>query len=477
MTLDELSDEIKRNDSIKKTSVFFDYIKKLEDWSSFTAISTTPTLNSATVELAKVDNLFKFRCKDLISTPQEPVNYQRSGYGFTAQFVLKRKSESFVIPFGSSKMTMSLDDSEYFIKGEIRNLHSEGLKTRYLYQVAILQAKFHPTQRLSAFITSAGIKIDNYLRYVGLIRSMFYDIFDFEIDNKTYIAIESRMVFNNEKFLEIVSAVRYSIAFVTGTLYQGETYYFASKDADFSLIEEFGYESNNKRTIKSYSTIVPDELIKGISMQKKYGDTKLPMIVFNEIVEKSISQPELLRCIRLISEAGDLPLELKTSIYSVAIETMRNIVQRKPTKNSTPFKDAKIAKNFILAVKEILDEIPLDSFNSKEAVVKKVENINQVGNTESYIEAFKALGISLTTDDIEALKMRNQFLHGRIPFDFDYESAESELNFVSDKLFQLVSYLILKYCGFHGIVLSQANLRLLMNKEKPKGDKDILRII
>ena len=61
--------------------------------------------------------------------------------------------------------------------------------------------------------------------------------------------------------------------------------------------------------------------------------------------------------------------------------------------------------------------------------------------------------MELTGNDEEALLKRNDFLHGRIPFEDEDESKkDQELRYITYKLHFLVSILILKYAGFEGFV-------------------------
>lgn len=96
-------------------------------------------------------------------------------------------------------------------------------------------------------------------------------------------------------------------------------------------------------------------------------------------------------------------------------------------------------------------------------IFKKLEQLNQVGNKDSLILSFKILKIGLSEDDIRCINMRNDFLHGRIPFDSENDPKAFELHHIVYKIHLLVCSLILKYSGFNGLILNNIKLTDLLH--------------
>lgn len=474
MKLEELREYVKQNGLQKNFQHQIEFVVGLKEWKEFTAISEIPTLNNAKIEVKKGEKAFYHRCKELSNSDVAPVNFQSKGYGFKEKFYLLNSDYKLTVPKGVNIMNMSFRDSEYYIKGNIRVLHSENLKAHENYYRAIMPISNTPHEDITRFFKTSGFKVDQYLKFGGLIRIEAFDIFEYNCKNQTYLIVDSRNKLKFEDFEQLYKKIIYCYSFIIGHLFREEVYYFAYEKPEFQGITEFGYESED-RTVRSFSTIIPYRLISALKKNQQFGETRLSQLQFDKIFKEVNTHPELFRCVILMTEAGNLPLELKTSIYSVCIETMRNLIKERNKNRIKPFKKKSKSREFIKSVKSILADIPDEEFNSRESIVKKIENINQIGNTESFIETFNSQEINLSEDDIKALKMRNEFLHGRIPFD-SYED-DSELRYISDKLFQLVSYLIFKYCGYSGYVLNQANLRLLLNNKKLQDEKFVIRRI
>ena len=95
--------------------------------------------------------------------------------------------------------------------------------------------------------------------------------------------------------------------------------------------------------------------------------------------------------------------------------------------------------------------------------MKKVENLNTLGNNDSFIWAFKLVEYELSKEDKKYIQLRNRFLHGNVPFDNEVEQSKNEalLDITTNTHF-LVCGLLLKYVGYEGVVkdlLSYINLK------------------
>jgi len=168
-----------------------------------------------------------------------------------------------------------------------------------------------------------------------------------------------------------------------------------------------------------------------------------------------------------MTESSNYPLEIKASTYSVALETIKNIIIEDNQEKINPFKSKKVASSTIKILKSEIEKIDDSEFNSKESVLNKVEQLNQVGNKDSLILSFKLLNLTLTEDDKRCINMRNDFLHGRIPYNSESGDKDNELQHIVYKLHLLVTSLIMKNAGYSGLMLNYIKLvELLYFKKK-----------
>jgi len=463
--------DISENGPFKYFEHHIKYLKILNKWASFKAISDVPTLNDAILKIKKGERSFYYKANNL-TTPKHvaPVAFQNIGYGFKKPFNLVNEKFEFYVPEGVNIHNIAFSGKiDHF--GNINNLNTKNFSVGEKYYRAIIPIKYEEHNDITIFFKTESLKVDDWSKPIGLLILDKYDIFEYSFEGINYIVIDATKTISFEKFYDQLFKIIYCFAFISGNLYRDELNLFSSTDKTFREIDGFAFKEVAPSIIENL-TVIPYRFIRSIKRLKDFDETRITSYSFNMIVNKTISEPELLRCIKLLTEAANLSLELRTSIYSVCLETIRNIIQEKNQEKLFPFKNKPDCRSFIDASKEILAGIPDASFNNRDAVKKRIENINQLGNTESFTSVFKLLGIELNKDDIECINRRNDFLHGRIPFeDID------ELRYVADKLFQLVEYLILKYCEYSGVVLNQANLTLAMKNMPLEKDKFLLRKI
>ena len=125
-------------------------------------------------------------------------------------------------------------------------------------------------------------------------------------------------------------------------------------------------------------------------------------------------------------------------------------------------------------MKDTVNSFETNCFNNRNVILNKIENINQLSNIDSILQSFKLLGIDLTDNDTFCIKRRNDFLHGKIPFEneMDQSMKITELRLIAFKLHFLICVLLLKMAGYNGYLMNFATfLKLRLNygeiKEPP----------
>ena len=144
---------------------------------------------------------------------------------------------------------------------------------------------------------------------------------------------------------------------------------------------------------------------------------------------------------------------LRASVYSVAIETLTNIVYNENEQALKPINDEVLADKVLQKLLKVIDEYsPFMADEVVEILTKKISHINKPVNVDRLTKSFSILGIKLNEHDEKTLKARNKFLHGSTPFkNFEIDKEkEKEFKLLTTKLRLLIFMLLLKYLGYKG---------------------------
>ena len=231
---------------------------------------------------------------------------------------------------------------------------------------------------------------------------------------------------------------------------RGSSLIIQSNRSDYREIQGFKFNKLQDSINSALELINPDEQRDFLELDHS---EHFPKEVFSSLIELCINDKRLFRAIKIITQSRNLPEELSTSAYFVALETVKNIIVEENINKIKPFKNEKLAKQSINKLKNMICEINETEFNDKEAILRKLENLDHLGNNESFFKAFELLNITLTKEDKERIKMRNRFLHGNIPFQDEPEDGKvKQLHIIELKAHFLTCALILKYAGFNGFL-------------------------
>jgi hypothetical protein len=192
--------------------------------------------------------------------------------------------------------------------------------------------------------------------------------------------------------------------------------------------------------------IVSPLLALQVNLDKSINRT-IDKSTFESLVKICLQNRAYLRSIKILTQSNRLPKELKASAYCVSLETIKSNLIENSKQGIKPIKYPLTASKIIKDLKATLSSYELDQFNSKDVIIKRLEQINQQSNFDTFESIFIDVGIKLNSFDKYCLKLRDQFLHGKIPF---YEDQNSELDFIIYRLHFLICALILKSIGFSG---------------------------
>ncbi|MFH6989247.1 hypothetical protein ACHRVW_16015 [Flavobacterium collinsii] len=445
--------EARLNSKRKYLKETFDYITEIGKPKKFTSVSYFPPVNKVKFEVHKGERCFKFKAPYL-NLVSDIAKYQKDSYGLAKTFSIRNDKLHWNLPNGVATFSMEMND-KLTTEGEFWHLENSFNSSEIKYFRLAVPKKHNPLKDHHNFIQSESFNVEESLKFRGLTEfncnlNLFH-LFDYDDNDNNFLFIDCMSPLKYDEFEKSIGAIFYSLGVITGEVIRDEMYILQSSENDFKLITGFHYR-RIENSLSSGMEVVSPNLIWEIT---KLHDPKgyINLEVFSNIVTKAFEDKRFLRALKIISEANEYPLEIRASAYSVALETVKNIVIEEHSEKINPFKDKKVARDTIKSLKEIIIPIDVSYFNSKDTVLNKLEQINQVTNKDSFKIAFSLCDFSLTDIDEIALLKRNDFLHGRIPFEDEEDQKQNhELKFITYKLHFLVTTLILKYCKFNGLL-------------------------
>lgn len=433
----------------------FAFLKTLFEKKTTRIISQYPTLNSLECEIEKGERCFTFKTGSMLDC-KHPVQYQDDGYGLKKPFDLQYGENIYRVKHGPGKYNIHIGKG-FTTDGELHELESPENSAPLFYRAIFPLSTYgqYPVHYIESgpFKTGTSLRILGYVT-MGLAKYKL-GFYDYDIDNKRYLFIDCHTQTIKKEFEELVDAISFSFGLISGCVQRDEVFYLGSDTTEFNIIRSFEIK-RLPDSVAGWQAISPRDY-KEVEKQPK--TEYLPVSVFCTLVQQCLDDKRLLRAIKILTESFDCPFEIMASTFSVCLETLKNIVIEKNEEKINPFKEKSFARKTITELKTFIDAIDPDHFNNKEGVLKRIEQLNQVGNADSFFLVFDLLGIKLNEDDKNCIHKRNDFLHGRIPFEDEEEQVQSsELRHIVCKLHFLLTCVILKNAGYSGPILNNPKM-------------------
>jgi len=435
-----------------------EFISQLYSRKKYKIVSNYPTINTIDCGLEKGERCFKYSSGGILPIGP-PVKFQNKSYGYQEPFKLENENERLSVFKGAASININIGQG-FTSNGEIWELETEGFSSKSFYRAILPLPKFN--KKPMEFIECLPFKTGTSLRAAGyiplIIKGKQFGIFDYKINDKDSLIIDSYQIIKQNDFENIISSILYCFGLISGCLIRDEILIIEYADFKEEIISGFHYRKIEE-SLNGMPSIDPN-LYRDLNKTKNPPKYLSPDL-FSNMISKSLDNLRLFRSIKIITESFKYPLEIKASTFSVALETLKNIIIEENEEKINPFKSRKLASKIIQKLKCIINELEDSVFNNKQMVLNKLEQLNQVGNRDSFLLAFKLLEISLNDDDIICINMRNDFLHGRIPYeneDKEKEEKDYMLQHIVYKLHLLTTSLIFKYCGYSGFMLNNIKL-------------------
>lgn len=330
------------------------------------------------------------------------------------------------------------------------------------------------------FIDFNSLILDGILTVCGLVQvsigEMNYHLFKYKNEDtgKKYLIIDSLEENLFDEFKTNCKSIVTAYGYLSGNLHLNEYYYQTFQEKESDMIENIYYEKNEKSALTEYPLFEPfrfreyiDAL--GKKEQLKHIPTRMTNKVFSKLCTTIKTNEPYSRCCELIIEGNQSKqVLLRAGIYSIALETLTNVIYEENKEKLNPIPDKKLAKLIRGKFSEIVKKYnEFISDYGKKIIESKINDINKPTNSKKLSIPFELYRIKLSKDDLEILNHRNKFLHGTSPFREDeLKEKEDEIKFIIARLHYMINSLMLKYIGYSGHIINYPAWIQYNRKEK-----------
>ncbi len=318
---------------------------------------------------------------------------------------------------------------------------------------------------IKSFFYLIGINVDQKNFFEFNIENFSIHVSIEASDNNKYLLIESKskMIFN--EFVHVSNSILFVLGYLNGDLIKGEEFFFQSEDENWETCKAF-FNRRLKKSIKSFQPIT--------SVPKQYSNfiDQLDYDYENKKAYLDKSQIQALTCIIYFNGNYFLAISLLLEIFNNSFITRPSILyvvleivvdEIVKIKSKSFIEKNNIINNSLEVLKKNIDKIEKDDYENLSFAISQIDKkLKQ--NNKKFEEAFKILEIELSIEDRKSLSKRNDFLHGRIiPKNVHVRNEEEytklEYHSISQRLFTLISKLLLKNIGFSGHVINHPKMR------------------
>lgn len=446
----------------KQINHIIDAYNSLKDESAYLVLNKKGFLQDSKAIMAYNSNDFKVKIissnhptKEQFDDPFKALNGRlelaRNGRKYTVEVEnIKSLTHSLSDPFIATYYSDSITVDIHNINGKLKHtalLHIEELPTFSAFEVK----KIKIGQIIHLRFFSVSINKVEYHCYC-------HENHDLK---KVYFFIESMDEIHIEEFKEALEAITFSIALFNGDWYKGNIFIYSTKN---SIESREGYVSaqyyyGGKPIITDYKicdTLRCSQYLEHIGQKSQITKlcSRVSSSMLSEICSRIYKDHKVKRIIELLIEGTNTKsVVLEASVYSIALETISNLVLSEKKDILNPIQDNELVNKIHEKLNKVIEEY--SSFMSDEAIhmyLRRISDLNKPANVDRLAKAFEILGIKLNEHDQQTLKARDKFLHGSSPMkNFENnKTKEQELFLLATKFRMLLVMLIVKYLGYTG---------------------------
>ncbi|MBK7638909.1 MAG: hypothetical protein IPJ22_02320 [Bacteroidetes bacterium] len=439
--------------------------------------SNFPIGNS--IALISKDPEVGFQCKIFLNKLYDyTYNQNIERFGVFESITLERSGSIYFIEKNSVHTVGIALSSPQFLTLSLTKFQS-GMKEDFdkKKQRLIIPVEIEPNFDIIEF---KSLKINETITFCGLVQILInglnYHLFKYKNDDtgKKYLIIDSLEQNKFDEFKINCKSIITAYGYLSGNLYLNEYYYQTFHENKPEMVKNICYEKNEKSALTENPIFEPFRFREfaeaiGKKEQLKNIPSNMTISAFSKLCTTIKTNEAYSRCCELIIEGNQSKqILLRAGIYSIALETLTNIIYEENKEKINPISDKKLAKLIMAKFSQVVKEY--DEFISdygKKILESKINDINKPTNSKKLSMPFELYRINLSKDDLEVLNHRNKFLHGTSPFGEDeLKEKEHEIKFIIAKLHYMINSLMLKYIGYSGHIINYPAWIQYNRKEK-----------
>ena len=456
--------------------ISYDFEKKIE-WSirgiedfqeerAFRIVENEFPINNSIVSISKNHNE-GFICKIFLDKLfNSTYNNNIKNFGIFEPIVLNRSGHTYFIN-NNSVISVSLTLSNPQVITLLLNKFQSGRTEDFDDKK---QRLIIPTETEPSFVNieANSVKISTIITCSGLIQininGFNYHLFKYKNKDtgKKYLCIDAQEKNKFQEFITNSNAIVMALGYLSGNLYLDEYYYQTFKEDSYELTEHIFYENREKSALTEHAllnTFLFQTYLYEIEKKGKYQNilSYMPKSVFSNLCYTIKTNESYSRCCELVIEGNQCKqLLLRAGIYSIALETITNIIYEEHKEKINPIEDKKLVKILQKKFNDIISDY--DEFISedgKRTLKSKINDMNKPTNTQKLSFPFKIYNLQLSNEDLKMLKHRNKFLHGTSPIiESEIKHETDELIYIVASLHFMLNSLMLKYIGYSGHIIN-----------------------
>ena len=232
-------------------------------------------------------------------------------------------------------------DNTVELKGTIRQIASSidpnSFNGKFLRHIIYLDSSRTKLTEIRGWNYKSDLSAKNKSLVKVQIEDSEYHFMEFQLNNQTFLVIDTTEVCPLEKFKNVVYNILITFGFIYGDLFMNEGYILSSPDEEFRIIEDISFSTYSETLLTGYRIHTTNSYsIHNLTgktteeIESKEGEAKkwindlveIEESVFSRLCELFYKHEPLSRSAMIVIQGNMFSLEIKGSAYSVALEAI-----------------------------------------------------------------------------------------------------------------------------------------------------------
>jgi hypothetical protein len=426
------------------------YISSVEQEAEYLIQSEIPVLQGQPAKSYLEDNKFKLA---LWTSRLLDQNERHRLVKSDATFICRNSDRTLAFDFKSfSHMSYPLFVDPYRYEFTVKKYHTSRIRYGDHWFRAIIPTSV--AQKPGSHFESGQLRIDSIVYSAGLVNVKLaghtFNLFGYspEKSDRHFLFIDCVECLNFHPFLDAIETLTLAYGFATGYYPRDRRYILGSNNSEFTEFSEVLFDTL-PGTFSSEYCVVPTFAMMVSSGSP--GHLEFPQSAFEDLCDQLLSHRPLARAIMTLLEGHTTTIELRAAVYSIALEAITDIISQEHSTSFVPIPRKSLARKFLKELNATLMRFKADiSVAGIDTLLKKLQVINSPTNKDKLLKPFELYHVVLTTDERNAIEKRNDFLHGRFPYDPSDDNQRFQMEQTVLTLLYCSTVLILKYVGYAG---------------------------